>query len=205
MKGRGTEGRSSPAPPGIPPSLPGPGTVGYTLPPARLFNEDILFCIDIGPETMVEMKVAAGPNGRPFTRLESIKQAILLFINAKLTINPDHRFASAALTKTFSWLRKEFSSEVDSATAALRGITVDSSSSHADLTQLLRVAAHEAKKSRAQSRIFRVVSDQLTIAHSLHNPITLHQRVYLFIYYYFLNNFVFLCCFGMTKLLLFCC
>ncbi|CAI9755701.1 unnamed protein product [Fraxinus pennsylvanica] len=157
MEGRGTEGRSSPAQLGNPPSLPGPGAVGYTLPPARFFNEDILFCIDVGPETMVEMKVAAGPNGRPFTRLESIKQAILLFINAKLTINPDHRFAFAALTKTFSWLRKEFSSEVDSATAALQGISVDSSSSHADLTQLLRVAAHEAKKSRAQSRIFRVI------------------------------------------------
>lgn len=54
-------------------------------------------------------------------------------------------------------LRKEFSSEVDSTIAALRGIKVDSSSGHADLTQLFRVANHEAKKSRAQSRILRVV------------------------------------------------
>jgi hypothetical protein len=96
-------------------------------------------------------------NGRPITRIDSIKQAILLFINAKLTINPDHRFAFATLGKSASWLRKEFSSEVDSAMAAFRGLSVDSSSGHADLTQLFRIAAHEAKKSRAQNRILRVI------------------------------------------------
>lgn len=42
--------------------------------------------------------------------------------------------------------------------AAFRGIMVDSSATHADLTQLFRVAAHEAKKSRSQNRILRVVS-----------------------------------------------
>ncbi|KAL3818973.1 hypothetical protein ACJIZ3_004878 [Penstemon smallii] len=128
----------------------------YTLPAGRFANEDILFCIDVGPETMSEMKVN-GPNGRPYTRLDSIKQAILLFIHSKLTINPDHRFAFTALSKSTYWLRKEFSSEVDSAISALRGISVDSSSTQADLTQLFRVATHEAKKSRAQNRILRVI------------------------------------------------
>ncbi|KAM7507553.1 hypothetical protein LguiA_018006 [Lonicera macranthoides] len=128
----------------------------YTLQPCRFLNEDILFCIDVDPESLVEMKVT-GPNGRPVTRLDSIKQAILLFVNSKLSINSDHRFAFLALGKSTYWLRKEFSSEVDSAVAALRGIKVDSSSGHADLTQLFRVANHEAKKSRAQSRILRVV------------------------------------------------
>ncbi|KAK6140886.1 hypothetical protein DH2020_025380 [Rehmannia glutinosa] len=152
-----TEVRSLNPPPGGPPSPPGQsGGGGYTLPAARFSSEDILFCIDVGPESMVEMKVN-GPNGRPYTRLDSIKQAILLFVHAKLTINPDHRFAFAALSKTTYWLRKEFSSEVDSAIAALRGISVDSSSNHADLTQLFRVATHEAKKSRGQNRIFRVI------------------------------------------------
>ncbi|KAK6140773.1 hypothetical protein DH2020_025492 [Rehmannia glutinosa] len=207
-----TEVRSLNPPPGGPPSPPGQsGGGGYTLPAARFSSEDILFCIDVGPESMVEMKVN-GPNGRPYTRLDSIKQAILLFVHAKLTINPDHRFAFAALSKTTYWVlfnpevicygflqmhlpswifevyitccihyafvvfcsnmlfhltfeyshrlkwlrkqinsisnayhspgdesRKEFSSEVDSAIAALRGISVDSSSNHADLTQLFRV------------------------------------------------------------------
>ncbi|KAE9446354.1 hypothetical protein C3L33_21754, partial [Rhododendron williamsianum] len=86
----------------------------YTLQPSRYSSEDILFCIDVDPESLAEMKGTA-PSGRPITRLDSIKQAILLFINAKLTINPDHRFAFATLAKSASWLRKEFSSEVDSA------------------------------------------------------------------------------------------
>lgn len=55
-------------------------------------------------------------------------------------------------------LKKEFSSEVESAIAAFRGISVDSSAGHADLTHLFKVANHEAKKSRAQNRMLRVVS-----------------------------------------------
>lgn len=128
----------------------------YTLKPIPINNEDILFCIDAGNESLVEMK-GTGPSGRPITRLESIKQAILLFINSKLSINLDHRFAFAVLGKSASWVRKEFSSEVDSAISALRGVSAFSSSGHADLTQLFRIAAHEAKKSRAQNRILRVI------------------------------------------------
>ncbi|XP_075518233.1 uncharacterized protein LOC142552356 [Primulina tabacum] len=150
-----TGGQTSASPTAAPPS-PSLHGGGFTLPPDVFSSEDILFCIDVGPETMVEMKVN-GPNGRPYTRLDSIKQAILLFINAKLTINSDHRFAFAALAKSTYWLQKEFSSDVGSAVAALRAISVDSSSSNADLTQLFRVSTHEAKKSRAQNRIFRVI------------------------------------------------
>ncbi|XP_058068333.1 uncharacterized protein LOC131217425 [Magnolia sinica] len=128
----------------------------YSLPPARFYNEDILFVVDSDLEAHVEMKIA-GPKGRPITRLDSIKHAILLFIHAKLSINPDHRFAFSVLGQSVSWVRKEFNSDVDSAMAAVRAISADSSYGHADLTQLFRLAAHEAKKSRAQSRIFRVV------------------------------------------------
>lgn len=101
-----TEFRSiNPPPGGRPPSPPRQGNDGgYTLPATRFSCEDILFCIDLGPETMVEMKVN-GPNGRPYTRLESIIQAIMLFVHAKLNINPDHRFAIAALSKsTYYWV-----------------------------------------------------------------------------------------------------
>lgn len=75
----------------------------FTVPPRRLNNEDIIFCVDVDSESLVEMK-STGINGRPFTRLDSIKQAILLFVNAKLSINPDHRFAFATLGKTASWV-----------------------------------------------------------------------------------------------------
>ncbi|KAL6276686.1 hypothetical protein ACE6H2_020287 [Prunus campanulata] len=135
----------------------GSGAGRYTLRPTRLSNEDILFCIDVGPESMVELKVAMSPNGRPSTRLDSIKQAILVFINAKLTINPENRFAFASLGKSAYWLWKEFSSEVESAFAAFRVLSANSSSSNVDLTSLFRVAAHEAKKSRAQNRLLRVI------------------------------------------------
>lgn len=79
------------------------GTCCYTLKPTRINNEDIIFCVDVDSESLVEMKTT-GPSGRPFTRLDSIKQAILLFINAKLSINPDHRFAFATLAKTAAWV-----------------------------------------------------------------------------------------------------
>ncbi|CAI9093646.1 OLC1v1029199C1 [Oldenlandia corymbosa var. corymbosa] len=128
----------------------------YTVAPNRYSSEDILFCIDVDPESMVEMK-SVGSNGRPFTRLDIIKQAILLFVHSKLTINADHRFAFTVLGKTASWLRKEFSSDVDSVLSAFRGLSLDTSSGQADLTQLFRIAAHEAKKSRLQNRILRIV------------------------------------------------
>lgn len=75
----------------------------YALKPTRISNEDILLCVDVDAESLVEMK-STGPNGRPLTRLDSIKQAILLFINAKLSINPEHRFAFASLSKSASWV-----------------------------------------------------------------------------------------------------
>lgn len=128
----------------------------YTLPPSRFASEDIIFCIDVDNESLVEMK-GTGPTGRPYTRLDSIKQAILLFMHAKLSINSDHRFAFTSIGKVAFWLRREFSSDVDSAIAAFRGISEHSSSSQVDLTQLFRAAAHEAKKSRAQNRTLRVI------------------------------------------------
>jgi hypothetical protein len=128
----------------------------YKLQASRISSEDILFCIDSDSESLVEMK-ATGPNGRPLIRLDAIKQSILLFINAKLTINPDHRFAFATLSRSAAWLKKEFSNDVESAIAALRGLSATSSNGQADLTQLFRIAAHEAKKSRAQNRILRVI------------------------------------------------
>ncbi|XP_058781708.1 uncharacterized protein LOC131655924 [Vicia villosa] len=129
----------------------------FKLQPLQIDNEDILFCIDVDPQSMVEMKGVTGPNGRPLSRLDAIKQAIVLFVNAKLTINPHHRFAFATLSNSASWLRKEFSSEVESTIAAMRGLSATTSSSQPDLTTLFQLAAHEAKKSSTQGRIFRVI------------------------------------------------
>ncbi|KAI4337119.1 hypothetical protein L6164_015571 [Bauhinia variegata] len=135
------------------------GSVGasrYELKAERKCNEDILFCIDVDPESLVEVK-ATGHNGQPITRLDAIKQAIILFVNAKLTISPEHRFAFAILHKSAVWLRKEFSNDVESAIAAVQGLSVTPSSGQVDLTALFRAAAHEAKRSRMQNRILRVI------------------------------------------------
>lgn len=81
-------------------------------------------------------------------------------------------------------LQREFSSEVDSAIAALRGLSVDGSCGNADLTQLFRVAAHEAKKSRAQNRIFRVVSKA-----SIHSVTFIFICLYSYLLISTLRNF----------------
>ncbi|KAL5062869.1 hypothetical protein RYX36_024606 [Vicia faba] len=121
----------------------------FKLPPLQIDNEDILFCIDIDPQSMLQMK--------GLTHLDAIKQAILLFVNAKLTINPQRRFAFATLSDSASWLKKEFSSKVESTIAAMRELSATTSSSQPDLTTLFQLAAHEAKKSSTQGRILRVI------------------------------------------------
>ncbi|CAF2031548.1 unnamed protein product [Brassica oleracea var. botrytis] len=134
----------------------GGGASRYALKPTRINSEDILICVDVDAESMAEMKTT-GTNGRPLTRMECVKQAIILFIHNKLSINPDHRFAFATLSKSAAWLKKDFTSDAASAIASLRGLSATKSSGRADLTQLFRVAAHEAKISRAQNRILRVI------------------------------------------------
>ncbi|RAL37879.1 hypothetical protein DM860_000573 [Cuscuta australis] len=152
-----------PGEPRCSPQAAGSGAAGggggggrYALQPTRIDSEDILFCVDVDKESMVDMKTTTA-SGRHYTRIDSIKQAIIFFVTAKLTINPDHRFAYVGLGKSAFWLQKEFSSDADSPISAFRAISIDTSSGHADLTQLFRVAAHEAKKSRAQNRILRVI------------------------------------------------
>ncbi|KAL1210276.1 putative sister chromatid cohesion protein PDS5 [Cardamine amara subsp. amara] len=126
------------------------------LKPARMDSEDILICVDVDAESTVEMKTT-GTNGKPLTRLECIKRAITRFIHDKLAMNPDNRFAFATLSKSAAWLKKEFTSDAESAVASLRGLSATKSSGPADLTLLFHEAAQEAKTSRAQNRILRVI------------------------------------------------
>jgi hypothetical protein len=89
-------------------AVTGVGTTRYALKPGRIKSEDILICIDVDAESMVEMKTT-GTNGRPLIRMECVKQAIILFIHNKLSINPDHRFAFATLAKSAAWVYYYFS------------------------------------------------------------------------------------------------
>lgn len=54
-------------------------------------------------------------------------------------------------------LQKDFSSDLESVSEVLRSLTADASYDRADLTPLFRLATQQAKKSRSQSRILRVV------------------------------------------------
>ncbi|KAK8627628.1 hypothetical protein V6N13_135235 [Hibiscus sabdariffa] len=109
--------------------------------------------MDVDSESLVEMKTTR------VNRLDAIKQAILLFVNSKLSINPDHRFSFATLSKFAYWHIKEFNSDVESTIAVVRALSATTiSSSQLDLTNLFRLAAHEAKKSHSQNRILRVVN-----------------------------------------------
>ncbi|KAJ9697245.1 hypothetical protein PVL29_009156 [Vitis rotundifolia] len=87
--------------------------------PSQLFNEDILPCINVIAELMAKMK-ATGSKGRLITRMYYLKQAILLFVHARLAVNSDHRFVFTAMGKTTSWLEREFNNESDSAITTLQ-------------------------------------------------------------------------------------
>lgn len=68
--------------------------------------EDILFCVDADVELNVEMKVGGGKvgGGGGMSRLDAIKQAILLFVHSKLTVHPQHKFSFATVRNTASWV-----------------------------------------------------------------------------------------------------
>ncbi|MBA0576607.1 hypothetical protein Golob_025338, partial [Gossypium lobatum] len=90
------------------------GEVGrYILNLTRIKNE-----VDVDIKSLVEMKIVRT------TILDSIKQTIIPFVNSKLSINLDHYFAFATLSKTTSWvlfsfLRKELGSDVESTIAVV--------------------------------------------------------------------------------------
>ncbi|RLN12593.1 hypothetical protein C2845_PM09G02950 [Panicum miliaceum] len=149
----------------------------YSLPPARLPAEDILFCVDVDLEASAEMKSAApapspgsastasppppqpGPGPRPAVRrMDAVRQALLLFVHSKLTMCPDHRFAFASIGETVSMVKKDFSSDVGSAMEAIHSLSASESRyATADLTQLFKIAYHEGKIAESQGRLLRVV------------------------------------------------
>ncbi|KAL4194484.1 hypothetical protein AMTRI_Chr05g68910 [Amborella trichopoda] len=84
----------------------GGGGGRYSLQPRVSMDEDILFCIDVDREAHSEMKASSSKSTQnhhpPITRLDAIKQSLILFIHCKLTMNPNHRFAFAALSHSAS-------------------------------------------------------------------------------------------------------
>ncbi|KAJ3683630.1 hypothetical protein LUZ60_013857 [Juncus effusus] len=129
----------------------------YSLPPSRFLPEDVLFCVDVGAESRAEMRVS-GPKGRVVTRLDAIRQALLLFVHSKLTMCSDHRFAFSVFGQNFNWVKREFSNDINAAIGAVRLLEAETvPNANADITPIFKVATSEAKKSRTQGRLFRLV------------------------------------------------
>lgn len=62
--------------------------------------EDIVLCVDTDKEVDTEMKAGV----QSLTRLDAVRQALLLFVHAKLAIHPKHRFAFLRLAHQATWV-----------------------------------------------------------------------------------------------------
>jgi hypothetical protein len=65
--------------------------------------EDILLCVDADAEVNAEMKAGVGVKG--LSRLDAVKQALVLFVHSKLLMHSQHRFAVATLRNNAVWVR----------------------------------------------------------------------------------------------------
>jgi hypothetical protein len=68
--------------------------------------EDIILCVDVDRAIDMEMR------GATTSRLEAIRQALVLFVSAKLAIDSRHRFAVVALGDTAKWVSARNASSV---------------------------------------------------------------------------------------------
>ncbi|KAH7414991.1 hypothetical protein KP509_14G022400 [Ceratopteris richardii] len=118
--------------------------------------EDIVICVDADAQIEADMKVA-GANGRALSRLDAVKQAIFLFVHAKLAIQSLHKFAFAGMGEDFFWLQPNFTSNMDIINSSIRNLSSRGSFFRCDLSSLFHTAASLAKRSQAQGRILRVV------------------------------------------------
>ena len=69
--------------------------------------EDIVFCVDLDSEIDLELKPSSGKGSSSavgLTRLNVVKQAMILFYHAKLQMDPRHQFAIMAVTDKPSWV-----------------------------------------------------------------------------------------------------
>ncbi|CAK9267757.1 unnamed protein product [Sphagnum jensenii] len=73
--------------------------------------EDILLCVDADAEVNVEMKAGGGVKG--LSRLDAVKQALVLFVHSKLLMHPQHRFSVATLSNNAVWHQQEFTNDME--------------------------------------------------------------------------------------------
>jgi hypothetical protein len=91
------------------------------------------------------------------SRLDAVKQALVLFVHSKLLMHSQHRFAVATLRNNAVWYRQEFTNDMEVIGQAVRGLASGGTFPRCDLSELFQMAATEAHSSHAMDRTLRVV------------------------------------------------
>jgi hypothetical protein len=117
--------------------------------------EDILLCVDADAEVNAEMKAGGGVKG--LSRLDAVKQALVLFVHSKLLMHPQHRFSVATLSNNAVWHQQEFTDDMEVIGQAVRSLASGGAFTCCDLSELFQIAAAEAHSSHALDRTLRVV------------------------------------------------
>eukprot|EP00850_Spirogloea_muscicola_P025677 SM003899S14267 [mRNA] locus=s3899:20:1296:+ [translate_table: standard] len=91
------------------------------------------------------------------TRLDAVRQGLLLFVHAKLRADPRHRFAVATLGDGPAWRLRHFTGDVDAVSSALRSLSSGGMFLTCDLAALFRMVGKEARRTTASGRVLRLV------------------------------------------------
>ncbi|BBN01765.1 BRISC and BRCA1-A complex member 1 [Marchantia polymorpha subsp. ruderalis] len=136
----------------------GHDAVRYEWKAGTYVPENIIFCVDVDREADVEMKSGGGKlQGAALHRMDAVKQALLLFVHSKLTMNPHHQFAFMTLDRGASWYQREYTNNLDIINATIRNFSSQGSYPQFDLSSLLQVGVSEARVAQTQGRSLRVV------------------------------------------------
>ncbi|GJP56515.1 hypothetical protein CLOM_g15580 [Closterium sp. NIES-68] len=125
---------------------------------------------------------AAAAAAASLTRLDAIRQALLLYTHSKLAMNPSHRFALATLkgnTATaavalpategaaspgssprqpqFSWVVEHFTNDMNTLISGFQSLHATSCFSSVDLSPLFRTLASESQRSADRGRSLRLI------------------------------------------------
>ncbi|CAK9214135.1 unnamed protein product [Sphagnum troendelagicum] len=101
------------------------------------------------------MKAGGGVKG--LSRLDAVKQALVLFVHSKLLMHPQHRFSVATLSNNAVWHQQEFTNDMEVIGQAVRSLASGGAFTCCDLSELFQIAAAEAHSSHALDRTLRVV------------------------------------------------
>ncbi|KAL2643447.1 hypothetical protein R1flu_011034 [Riccia fluitans] len=143
---------------------PGHEALRYEWKAGTYVPENIIFCVDVDRETEMEMKSGGGkqqqgtaPAAPTFSRMDAVKQALLLFVHSKLTMNPHHQFAFITLDRAASWFQREYTNNVDLINSSIRNLSPQGSFQQFDISPLLLLGASEGRLVQSQGRILRLV------------------------------------------------